>query len=118
MILRFATDLAVGFTSNQAERDVRPVKVQQRTSGGTWRTLLGLADFAIVQSYLSTAAKWGIDALDALTRLFTDGPWSRPKPPPHSTAADRRPTTPPAGERTPRQRAISRVRNERPIQAE
>ena len=78
MILRFATDLAVGFTSNQAERDVRPVKVQQRTSGGTWRTLLGLADFAIVQSYLSTGAKWGIDALDALTRLFTDGPWLPP----------------------------------------
>ena len=78
MILRFATDLTVGFTSNQAERDVRPVKVQQRTSGGTWRTLLGLADFAIVQSYLSTAAKWGIDALDALTRLFTDGPWLPP----------------------------------------
>ena len=78
MILRFATDLAVGFTSNQAERDVRPVKVQQRTSGGTWRTLLGLADFAIVQSYLSTAGKWGIDALDALTRLFTDGPWLPP----------------------------------------
>jgi transposase len=78
MILRFATDLAVGFTSNQAERDVRPVKVQQRASGGTWRTLLGLADFAVVQSYLSTAAKWGIDALDALTRLFTDGPWLPP----------------------------------------
>ena len=82
MILRFATDLAVGFTSNQAERDVRPVKVQQRTSGGTWRTLLGLADFAIVQSYLSTAGKWGIDALDALTRLFTDGPWLPPAPAP------------------------------------
>jgi len=78
MILRFATDLTVGFTSNQAERDIRPVKVQQRTSGGTWRTLLGLADFAIVQSYLSTAAKWGIDGLDALTRLFTDGPWLPP----------------------------------------
>ncbi len=75
MILRFTTDLAVGFTSNQAERDVRPVKVQMRTSGGCWRTLQGLADFAVVQSYLSTAAKWGIDHLDALTRLFTDGPW-------------------------------------------
>ena len=75
MILRFATDLTVGFTSNQAERDIRPVKVQQRTSGGTWRTLLGLADFAIVQSYLSTTAKWGTDALDALTMLFTGGPW-------------------------------------------
>jgi transposase len=78
MILRFATDLAVGFTSNQAERDIRPVKVQQRTSGGTWRTLLGLADFAVVASYLSTTAKWGIDALDALTMLFTDGPWLPP----------------------------------------
>ena len=78
MILRFAADLAVGFTSNQAERDIRPVKVQQRTSGGTWRTLLGLADFAIIQSYLSTAGKWGIGALDALTRLFTDGPWLPP----------------------------------------
>jgi transposase len=78
MILRFATDLAVGFTSNQAERDVRPVKVQQRTSGGCWRTLAGLADFAVVQSYLSTSAKWGIDALDALTRLFTSGPWLPP----------------------------------------
>ena len=75
MILRFAVDLAVGFTSNQAERDIRPVKVQQRTSSGTWRTLLRLADFAIVQSYLSTAAKWRIDAL---TRLFTDGPWLPP----------------------------------------
>jgi transposase len=75
MILRFTTDLAAGFTSNQAERDVRPVKVQMRTSGGCWRTLDGLADFAIVQSYLSTAAKWGIGHLDALTRLFTDGPW-------------------------------------------
>jgi len=75
MILRFATDLAVGFTSNQAERDVRPVKVQQRTSGGTWRTLAGLADFAVIRSYLSTAAKWGIDALDALTWLFENRPW-------------------------------------------
>jgi transposase len=78
MILRFATDLAVGFTSNQAERDVRPVKVQQRTSGGCWRTLDGLADFAIVQSYLSTAAKWGLTKLDALRQLFTAGPWLPP----------------------------------------
>jgi transposase len=78
MILRFATDLAVGFTSNQAERDVRPVKVQQRTSGGCWRTLEGLADFAIVQSYLSTAAKWSISKLDALRQLFITGPWLPP----------------------------------------
>jgi transposase len=77
MILRFVTDLDVPFTNNQAERDIRPVKVQQRASG-TWRTLLGFADFAVVRSYLSTAAKWDIDPLDALTRLFTDGPWLPP----------------------------------------
>jgi transposase len=78
IILRFATDLAVGFTNNQAERDVRPVKVQMRGSGGAWRTLAGLAEFAIVQSYLSTAAKWGIDKLDALEQLFATGSWLPP----------------------------------------
>jgi transposase len=45
MILRFVVDLAVPWTNNLAERDVRPVKVQQRTSGGCWRTLAGLAEF-------------------------------------------------------------------------
>ena len=54
-----------------------PVKVQQRTSGGCWRTLDGLADSAIVQSYLSTAAKWGLTELDALRKLFVTGPWLR-----------------------------------------
>ena len=78
MILRFATDLALGLTSNQAECDICAVKVQQRTSGGCWRTLDGLADFAIVQSYLSTAPKWGLAKLDALRKLFTTGPWLPP----------------------------------------
>ncbi|WP_161558030.1 IS66 family transposase [Micromonospora sicca] len=74
MILRFVVDLAVPFTNNQAERDLRPVKLQQKISG-TWRTLQGLADFAAVRSYLSTAAKHGQDALDVLKQLFTTGPW-------------------------------------------
>jgi transposase len=78
LILRFATDLTVAFTNNQAERDIRPVKVQQRASGGCWRTPQGLADFAIVQSYLSTAAKLGLDKLEALRQLFATGPWLPP----------------------------------------
>jgi transposase len=75
MILRFATDLRVPFTNNTAELDARTAKVQQRTSGGCWRTLQGLADWAVVQSYLATARKWGVDTLDALVKLFTDGAW-------------------------------------------
>jgi transposase len=76
MILRFITrpDLDI-FSNNEAERTIRPVKVQQRSSGGCWRTLQGLADFAVVQSYLSTAAKWGIPKIDALRGLFNGNPW-------------------------------------------
>ncbi len=79
MILRFATrpDLDI-FSNNEAERTIRPVKVQQRGSGGAWRTLEGLAEFAIVQSYLSTAAKWGITKLDALRCLFNGDTWLPP----------------------------------------
>ena len=61
MILRFATDLPVPFTNNEAEHSIRPVKVQQKTSGGCWRTLAGLTEFALVHSYPNTAHKWGID---------------------------------------------------------
>jgi transposase len=75
MILRFTVNLHVPFTNNTAELPARAVKVQQRTSGGCWRTLQGLIDFAVVQSYLSTATKWGLDTLDVLERLFTTGPW-------------------------------------------
>ena len=79
MILRFATrpDLDM-FTNNEAERTIRPVKVQQRSSGGCWRTIEGLADFAVTQSYLSTAAKWGIGKLDALRDLFNGHAWIPP----------------------------------------
>ena len=79
MILRFATrpDLDI-FSNNEAERTIRPVKVQQRGSGGCWRTLEGLAEFALVQSYLSTAAKWGISKLDALRDLFDGHAWLPP----------------------------------------
>lgn len=88
VILRFTTNLAVGFTNNVAERRVRPVKVQQRSSGGCWRTLQGLTDFAVVQSYLSTAAHWGITRFQALHRLYNgDGPWIPTTLTPQATAA-------------------------------
>jgi transposase len=81
MILAFLHNLSIPFTNNAAEREIRPVKVKQR-AGGCWRTLDGLADFAIIWSYLSTAAKHRLDRLDVLVEQFTTGPWLPPDPAP------------------------------------
>jgi transposase len=79
LILRFATRPGLDiFSNNEAERTIRPVKVQQRSSGGCWRTIDGIADFALIQSCLSTAAKWGISKLDALRDLFNGHAWLPP----------------------------------------
>lgn len=78
-ILRFTTDTAIWFSNNQSERDLRPTKLQLKISA-TWRCLQGLADFATLRSYLSTATKHGQDLLDVLVALFTTGPWLPPDP--------------------------------------
>lgn len=72
--LRFPTNINEPLTNNQSERDVRPVQVQQRGSSGCWHTLAGLADSAIVASYLSTATTWDLDTIDVLRQLLTTGP--------------------------------------------
>jgi transposase len=74
-VLRFLVDLRVPPTNNQSERDIRPVKVQQRASGGCWRTLHGAQAFLTMRSYVATARKHGINPLAALRRLFAGDPW-------------------------------------------
>ena len=73
-ILRYMRDLKVGMTNNQAERDLRPVKIHRKISS-CFRDQAGAERFAHVRSYLSTTRKHDIPAIDALTRLFNNDPW-------------------------------------------
>lgn len=73
-VTRYWTDLAVPFDNNQAERDLRMAKLQQKVSG-CFRTFAGAKSFCTVRSYLQTAKKQGLQGLDVLTQLFMGTPW-------------------------------------------
>ncbi len=73
-VLRFAFDLTVPFTNNQAERDIRMTKAQLKISGG-WRTHHGATTWLTVRSYISTVRKNGLNVLTALRDAITGNPW-------------------------------------------
>jgi transposase len=78
-VLRFAHDLTVPFTNNQAERDLRPTKTQMKISG-TFRSETSATAWARIRGFVSTARKHGINAFQAILSAVHGEPWTPPLP--------------------------------------
>ncbi len=78
-VLRFLTDTAIPPTSNQAERDLRPAKTQQKISGRLRSETTTRHRYAI-RGYASTARKHGIDVFTAIKDALAGNSWIPPIP--------------------------------------
>ncbi len=72
-VLAFVSNLAVPFDNNQAERDLRMIKVQQKISG-CFRSFVGATAFCRTRGYLSTLRKQGLALLNALEQVLIGHP--------------------------------------------
>ena len=68
IILRFINEEKVPFSNNQAERDIRMMKLKQKISGG-FRTKEGSEEFSRTKSIFSTLSKLGINILEGIKKI-------------------------------------------------
>lgn len=68
-ILGFIWNFKILFDNNQAERDIRMMKLRQKISG-CFRSMTGAKVFARIRSYISTCRKQGLNILGALSLMI------------------------------------------------
>ena len=73
-VLGFVYDPLIPFDNNQAERDLRMVKLRQKVSG-CQRTWAGAERFLRIRGYISSLRKQGLAVMEGLRLAIVGQPW-------------------------------------------
>lgn len=72
-VCQFVKNFGVPFDNNQAERDIRMIKVKTKVSG-CFRSMKGAQEYLTIMSYVGTAKKHGINAYEAILNAIAGTP--------------------------------------------